>query len=93
MRRGGSADDDTCSFPCHADAAFRWIKTEPTSIVTELNPCQLVLAGDHPSRCIRRMMGLVQIIGGVHINVGGVGIHLPTPFFPGGAVVASIGAQ
>ena len=73
---GMPVDDDVRAFARYTDAAPEPVRNNPASVVPDLDPRDLVRTIDHPSRGIGSMIGLLQIIGGVQINVGSVRIHL-----------------
>jgi hypothetical protein len=67
--------------------------TNPASVVPELDPCDLIVTNDHPRCRIGRMVGLVQIIGRVQVNIGSVGIHLLAIVPPETRLPGLMGAQ
>ena len=71
-----SVDDDVRAFAGHSDPASQPVGTYPAGVVPDSDPCDLILTNDHPRRRIGCMVGLVEIIRSVHVNVGGIRIHL-----------------
>jgi hypothetical protein len=75
-RGNGPSHHPVCLFACQTDTTSQRIQNTPARPVSHFDECHLVRARNHPRRCIRCMMDLVQIVGRVYIQVGGIGIHL-----------------
>ncbi len=69
-------DDHVRAFARHADVTTQRVGSNAASVVANSDPCDLIIAVDHPCRSIGCVMDLHQVVGGVHIRVGGVRIHL-----------------
>ena len=69
-------DDDVDALARHADVASERVGTSYTSFVPDMDPSDLVLTLDHPGSAIRRVVDLLQIVGSVYVQVGGIRVHL-----------------
>ncbi len=73
-------------FAGEADAAAEGVGDAAAGVGAELEEGGLVFAGDHVSGGVGGVVDLLEVVGGVHVEVGGVGGHLPAGFGRGGDV-------
>ena len=71
-----AADDDVGAFSGEANVAAESSGPEAASVVANLIPGDLFGADDHPGSGVGSVVGLLEIVRGVQIGIGGVGVHL-----------------
>lgn len=91
MLDGVAGDDDEGALAGHADAAGKGIGAD-TGAVADGDPGDLVVALDHPGGGVGGVVDLLEIVGGIHVDVGGVGVHLVADIGRRRAAVRSGGA-
>ena len=83
---GVAGDDDAGALAGHADAAGERIEADAGS-VADGDPGNLIVAFDHPGGGVGGVVDLLEVVGGVHVDFGGVGVHLLALVGGGGAAV------
>jgi hypothetical protein len=76
VRHNTSHYDLVRAFARQANAATERVRTNPASVFPNLEPGRLIAAGDHPGRRIGNVVGLLQIVGGIQVDIGCGHVHL-----------------